>query len=69
MKIYQYIAEKFIGHKYRFWCDCLIKMDVRGKVLNYNISKNEIILTVMTADNRQVKVAFNTPSLQVERLD
>lgn len=63
----EWIAEQLLGKKVRFKCECLIAMDITGKVVEADVSKNEIVYTV-ESDGRYVKIGENTPKLQIEIL-
>ena len=65
MEILNYIGESFVGHSYHFWCDCLIKMDITGKVSSFYISNKEIVLIIKT-NTKELKVGLNTPTLKIE---
>lgn len=49
-----------------FKCDCLIGLDVKGVVVHSEIIANEIIFTVQTRNNKQIKIGENTPGLKIE---
>lgn len=65
--IKQYIAKQFVGNIYRFTCDCLLKLDVTGKVLDYEINNGEIIFHV-DVDKKIVKIGINHPNLTIKEL-
>lgn len=61
----EYIAKQFVGKTVRFKCDCLVPMDITGKVIEADTSRSEIIY-IVSVDNgkRTVKIGENTPKLQ-----
>lgn len=61
-----YIGEQFIGKKYHFKCDCIIPIDVIATVTDYDVSGNEIILTVNTDNNKLLHIGLNAPSLHIQ---
>lgn len=65
MEILDYIGQSFIGNNYHFWCDCLIKLDVTGRVLSYTISNKEILLKVKS--DKELTIGLNTPTLKIEK--
>ncbi len=68
MKIKDYIGKSFLEKSFRFYCDCLIKMNVTGKVINYKILSNEIILIVQTTEGKTIQIGLNTPNLQIDSI-
>lgn len=65
--IKQYIAETFKGNTYHFKCDCVLSLDVAGKVVDYEINNGEIVLFV-SVNSRIIKLGLNHPNLSVEKL-
>lgn len=66
--IKNYIGESFIGKKYHFKCNCIIPIDVVASVTDYDISGNEVILTVINEDNKIIHIGLNAVSLQIEEV-
>ena len=64
MKIKEYIAKTLIGKTFRFKCDCLIKMDIIGKVVDYEIVNNEILF-IINSSNKIIKLGENHPNLEI----
>lgn len=60
-----FIANQLKGKTVRFICDCIIKMDIKGLVADYEITNNEIIYIVDTGD-KILKIGENTPKLKIE---
>lgn len=67
MKYKDYIAKYMLGKKFRFYCDCLIKLDITGIVTKYSINGSEIIYLIET-EKGPVKIGENTPNLQIKRV-
>lgn len=65
--IKDYIGNAFIGNAYRFTCDCIMKFDVSGTVVDYEKTGNEVVLIVMH-DNKTIRIGLNTPSLFIEEI-
>lgn len=66
MKLYKsYVGDLFKGKQVHVFCDCVIKLDVRGRVVDYTISGTEIIYLVDTGE-RIIKIGENTPKLKIE---
>ncbi|MBQ1570578.1 MAG: hypothetical protein IIZ78_05580 [Clostridiales bacterium] len=63
----EYIANKFKGKRVRFTCDCVLRIDIIGEIVGYEIHNNEIIYKVLTG-NRIVPVGENTRGLTIEIL-
>lgn len=66
MKIYDYIAQQFLGKSFRFTCDCIINIDIKGKVVDWSMASHELLLHVQTDENKIIKIGANTPGLTVE---
>ena len=65
--IKEYIGKLFIGKTLHFKCDCLIPIDVVGKVKDYEIIGHDIVLFVET-NKRIIHIGLNTPSLHIEEV-
>ena len=63
----EFIAEIFKGSTYHFKCDCVLSLDVSGKVFDYEINNGEIVLFV-SVNSRIIKLGLNHPNLSVEKL-
>lgn len=61
----EHIAKQFIGRTYRFKCDCIVPFDIIGKVKDYELTSNEIILLVESS-GKIIHIGVNTPSLYIE---
>lgn len=69
-RIKDYIAEQFLGNTYRFKCDCLLALDIRGCVLDYETTDHEIILhiSLISEEEKIVKLGLNHPNLTIEEI-
>lgn len=65
--IKQYIANTFINKSFHFICDCIIPIDVKGIVQDYEIIGNEIVLLVLV-NGKIIHIGLNTGSLQIEEI-
>ena len=65
INIKDYIGKLFVGKSYHFKCDCIISIDIKGIVKDFEISNNEIILLV-EYNNKIIHIGLNTPSLLIE---
>lgn len=64
--IKDFIAKTFLKKAFHFSCDCLLDLDVKGIVNDYEILGNEIILIVTNNDGKVIHIGLNTPSLKIE---
>lgn len=63
----EYIKKQFIGKKIHFTSDCVIRMDVTGRVIDTEIVGSEILYIIDTG-TQITKVGENTPKLKIEFL-
>lgn len=68
VKYKEFVANQLLGKTVRFMCDCIVKMDITGKVVDWAQTGSEIVYSVNT-DGRIVKVAENTPKLRIDIID
>ena len=61
----RYTARHLEGHRVRFVCDCIVRLDIEGIVEGYDIQDSEIIYIVQT-DHKKVRIGENTPNLQID---
>jgi hypothetical protein len=61
----EFVAKQFLNKTVRFKCDCIVPLDITGKVINFYLEKNEIIYIIESQD-KIVKIGENTPNLIVE---
>ena len=67
MLLNDYLASSLIGKKIRFTCDCIMNLNITGRVKDYTLMGPEILWIVDTG-SKIVKVGSNTPDLQIEIL-
>lgn len=60
-----YIAERLIGRKLRFNCDCIFPIDGTGVIVGFKMISNEIIFLV-DVGGKIVSIGENHPNLYVE---
>jgi hypothetical protein len=60
----KYIASQLIGKNLHFKCDCTLRLDVVGRVVDYNISANEIIF-IVDVDGKLIRIGENHPNMYV----
>lgn len=60
----EFVAKQFLNKAVRFKCDCIVPLDVTGKVINFYLEKNEIIY-IIESNNKIIKIGENTPNLMV----
>ena len=58
----EFVAKQFLNKSVRFKCDCIVPLDVTGKVINFYLEKNEIIY-IIESNNKIIKIGENTPNL------
>ena len=61
----RYIASQIIGKKLRFQCDCIMKMDIAGTVVDYELISNEIVFSV-DVNSKIIKIGENHPDLYIK---
>lgn len=64
--IKDYIGESLVGKTFHFVCDCLLPFDFVGKVTDYEVA-DELILIVMNGD-RPIRIGINHPKLKLEEI-
>lgn len=72
MEIKQYIGKLFIGKKFHFWCDCLLKIDITGTVVDFSIGTNSELLFHIKDDQNDFKIrkiGINHPNLYIEEIE
>lgn len=60
-----YIADKLIGKRLHFKCDCLLGMDYVGIIQDYEFILNEMIF-IVDVNGKIVRIGENHPNLYVE---
>ena len=61
----EFIGNQLKGRTVRFVCDCIVKLDIKGVVVDYEVNNNEIIYFIDTG-KKIVKIGENTPKLKIE---
>ena len=59
----EYLRGKMVHYK----CSCLFPMDVIGKIVDYKIDLNELILT-LESNGKRIDIGENTPKAKMEIL-
>ena len=59
----EYLKGKMVHYK----CSCLFPMDVIGKIVDYKIDLNEMILT-LESNGKRIDIGENTPKAKMEIL-
>lgn len=67
MFLKDYLASLLIGKKIRFTCNCIMNLNITGRVKDYILTDTEILWIVDTG-SKIVKVGSNTPNMQIEIL-
>ena len=62
----EYIKSLFKGKAVHFKCDCLLGLDAKGTVVDFEKIGSEMIFIVKTKDNKYLKIGENTPGLRIE---
>lgn len=66
--IKDFIAKTFLKKAFHFSCNCLLDLDVKGIVNDYEVIGNEIVLIVSRDDGKIIHIGLNTPSLEIEEI-
>lgn len=64
MNFKEYIAKQLIGKKLHFVCDCIMRVDVTGIIVGYEICQNEILFWV-DVRGKIIKIGENHPNMIV----
>ena len=59
-----YIGKMMIGKSFRFLCNCIVSMDITGKIKDYEMSGNEIIFLV-ESNGKIIRIGENHPKLKI----
>lgn len=62
-----YIAQTLIGHHLHFKCECLMNIDVKGKIVDYEIINNEIVF-IIDVGGKLIRLGENHPNLNVNAM-
>lgn len=68
VKYKEYLKEHFKGKAVHFKCDCLLGLDARGVIVDFEMMGSEIVYILKTKDGKFLKIGENTPSLHIEFL-
>lgn len=60
-----YIAQNMIGKSLYFKCDCIVPLDITGRIIDYEIVDNEIMFVVDVPGHNPIKIGENHPNLSV----
>lgn len=61
----KYIAHEFVGKKLHFKCDCLLKLNHIGVIVDFEMVANEIVF-IVDVDGKIIRIGENHPNLYVE---
>lgn len=67
MEYKQYIGNLLKNKKVRFYCNCIIKLDIEGIITDFYITNNEVIYIIET-NRGPIKIGENTPDLHIDIL-
>ena len=68
MEAKEYIFNKcFKNKKFGFNCDCIIRLDMIGVVVDYKIVNDEMVLKI-DVDGRLIDLGLNTPGLKIKEI-
>lgn len=59
------VASFFKGKKVNFQCDCVMRLDVTGTVVGFELAGNEIVY-IVNSNNKIIRIGENTPHLRVK---
>ena len=63
----QWIVSLLKGKKVHFWCDCIVKLDIEGVVVDSEVVNSEVVFYVKRdEDAKVIKIGENTPKLNIE---
>ena len=62
--IKDYMAKLMIGKSFRFICNCIVSMDITGKIKDYEVLGNEIIFLV-ESKGKIIRIGENHPKLKI----
>ena len=63
----EYIGNQFKGKILHLTCDCIIKLDITGRCIDFEKTSSEIIL-IIDINGKRVPVGSNTNKLKIEVL-
>lgn len=69
MDILEYFQSTLREKRVHLYCDCLFKIDVRGRIIATYVTQREIFVTLIDEQTKkEVSIGLNTPSLHIELL-
>ncbi len=63
--IRQHMAQQLVGQTLHFKCECILGIDVTGKVVDYELTKDETIF-IVSSNGKLIKIGSNHPNMEVE---
>ena len=63
----EYIGNQFKGKMLHLTCDCIVKLDITGRGIDFEKTSSEIIL-IIDVNGKRVPVGSNTNKLKIEVL-
>lgn len=63
----RYIAERLVGERLKFSCNCAIPINAVGRIVDYEIINNEILFSV-DMNGRVIQIGENHPNMEVEKV-
>ena len=63
----RYIAERMVGSRLRFLCDCTFKLDVTGTIVGYELKGQNVVYLVNTG-SKVIHIDENHPGLKVQKV-
>lgn len=65
MKFKEYIASQLIGRKLHFQCDCIMDINVVGRIVDFEIISDEILFFI-DVDGKLIKIGENHPNMYIK---
>lgn len=62
MKFKDYIAKQLYGKRLHFHCECIMNIDVEGRIIGHEMSGEEIIFLI-DVDGKIIKIGENHPNM------
>jgi len=63
-----YIGEMLLNKRVHFYCNCIMNLDVTGKVTSWKVVSNEVIWEVTLDSGKVIKIGENHPNMSIEIL-
>lgn len=61
----KFVGDMLLNKDVHITCDCILSLNIIGKVITYNVEGAEIIYSILT-NGKIIKVGENTPGLKIE---